>query len=203
VIVNELAQWAVLLFIAVFVFGLTRQLGNFIVPRREQAAVDIGPDLGKKLPPDLFTPAERARVRELCERKTTDWAVVLVVSEDCAGCVNVLERVKVTGIPQGAPIVVLSRTSLSGSAYTASLREIADMVVADGDRIKAAGLTLTPFAMIVSASLTVLHKRIPQDLWDVVAAWRAEDGHAHRPDDRGAPDGAQTMLTIQADGRRS
>ena len=64
-IVNEIAQWAVLAFLSVFVLGLTRQLGNFLVSRQELVAADSGPPLGGELPSEILAAAERQQVASL------------------------------------------------------------------------------------------------------------------------------------------
>ena len=50
--VNELAQWVVLVFMGVFLLGLTRQLGAFMRPHSEELA-DMGPALGTEVPSAL------------------------------------------------------------------------------------------------------------------------------------------------------
>jgi hypothetical protein len=187
VIVNELAQWAALLFVAVLVVGLTRQLGNFLIPRHEQLALDVGPRVGRKLPGDLLSPDEHRQVLDLIQERRTGWAAFLVVSEGCPGCKDLLERLESTGAPQRAPVIALSRKS--GEEHVTALRAATDLVIVDGARLKAAGLTITPFAMIVDRSMTVLHKQLAWDLAEVVAAWRQERG-GHRPatEDHYAPD---------------
>jgi hypothetical protein len=176
VIINELAQWAVLIFIAIFVVGLTRQLGDFLVPKKEQLASDIGPPMGKKLPAGLFSSQEHRQVRELMQERSVGWATLLIVAENCPGCGSLLEHLQTTKFkpPDRAPVIALSRKS--SPSHERSLREAADLVIVDGDRLKTAGLTVTPFAVIVDSSLTVLHKQLAWDLQEVLDTWRQQDG---------------------------
>jgi hypothetical protein len=174
VILNELAQWAVLVFIAIFVVGLTRQLGDFLVPKKAQLASDTGPLVGKKLPPGMLSQQEHRQVHELMEQRSVGWATLLIVAEGCPGCGTLLERLQTAERPHRAPVIALSRKS--SPSHERSLREVADLVIVDGRRLKAAGLTVTPFAVIVDSSLTVLHKQLAWDLQEVLDTWRHQDG---------------------------
>lgn len=64
-IVNEIAQWAVLVFVAAISLGLLRQLGSQVAPRGEEAAREYGPSIGNPLPQVLFSPQEWETVRAL------------------------------------------------------------------------------------------------------------------------------------------
>jgi hypothetical protein len=166
---NEFLQWAVLAFMAIFVFGLTRQLGKFLVPHREQAALHFGPDIGARLPKRVLDSNEQQGLLELMQARAAEWAVLLVVSDDCPACEGLLRGVPSSTTIQRAPLVVLARRS--NAVHEKSLRAVADMVIVDGDRLKAAGLTATPFAMIVDRSLKVVHKALAFNLEEVVSQW--------------------------------
>jgi hypothetical protein len=175
-LINELAQWAVLLFIAIFVLGLTRQLGNFLVPKREQMANSLGPALGASLPLSLLDAGARAHVNHLMRDRQTDWGVVLIVSEDCPSCDTVLDRLGEQRPSIRGPIVALSRRS--GSAHEDRLRGLTDLVVVGGAALKAEGLTATPFAMVIDESFRVRHKALATDVADTLAAWSGtHNGH--------------------------
>jgi hypothetical protein len=106
---NELLQWAALVFMGIFLIGLTRQLAHFLVDPKEQYANDTGPRLGKGLSEDLLTRAEREQVSALFASRRTAWGAIVVVAETCIGCKAMLERVSDSGVPDGAPLVVISR----------------------------------------------------------------------------------------------
>ena len=91
-LVNELAQWAALIFVGVFVIGLTRQLGRYMVTEREEIAHSVGPDVGKALPADLLPRADRDRLAELIRSSAGGWGAVLVVDPDCPGCAALLQQ---------------------------------------------------------------------------------------------------------------
>jgi hypothetical protein len=180
VILNELAQWAVLVFIAIFVVGLTRQLGDFLVPKKTQLASDTGPPVGRKLPAGVLSQREHRQVQELMQERSAGWATLLIVTEGCPGCGTLLERLQTAERPHRAPVIALSRKS--SPSHESSLREVADLVIVDGGRLKAAGLSVTPFAVIVDSSLTVLHKQLVWDLQEVLDTWQQQNGrdpHQH------------------------
>lgn len=175
---NELAQWAVLVFLAVFVVGLTRQLGNFMAGPRTRAASVVGPEVGDPLPAQLLTPDEKSAFRGLMEERGVDWGAVLVVDDSCVGCDKVVERIEQQGVPEGAPLVVFSRRSTS--EHEARLSEFGDQVIVDPERVRMANLRSTPFVMVVDRSMKVCHKALATHLADAVETWRAPDaGNGH------------------------
>jgi hypothetical protein len=178
-ILNELAQWALLIFLAIFVVGLTRQLGKFLVTPREEAAADMGPPVGKAIPETLLTGPEREGFVDLIRGGASGFAVVIAVDEQCVGCDALLERLRETGSPEAAPILAFSRKS--GPYHRKRLEHMADMVVVDGERLKAAGLRTTPFVMIVDRNLRIVHKEIAPSLEAAVEHWRKATGRSGLP----------------------
>lgn len=164
-IVNELAQWALIAFLCVFVLGLTRQLGNFLVPPREQLAHQHGPRIGDQLPSQLLGEDGRERLVALMHERNAAWCAIFVVAEDCPGCSSLLERLKSSRLGP-APIVAFARTS--SPEHRRLLREVADLVIIEPVGLKEAKLLVTPFVLIVDASLTVLQKEVSPNLDDVM-----------------------------------
>jgi hypothetical protein len=197
-IFNELAQWAVLLLLAFFVFGLTRQLGSFLVPESDMAALKIGPDVGKSMPDGLLTQSQAQEVLDLMSQRGTDWAGFLVVAEDCPGCGGVLEALRDRGSPDHAPVVALSRAS--GPEHEALMRSAADLTIVDGERLHAAGLGPSPFFMIVDQSLKVIRKEITADVHDAVQRWKHESGRNGRPEEHDGS--AQALQTVTVEGAK-
>jgi hypothetical protein len=169
VLINDLAQWAVIVFLAIMVFGLTRQLGNYIVGPRERAAWDMGPDVGSPLPQELLSAEHRIRLQELIQTRPADFGAVLVVDDTCESCDAILERLQTTGMPEGAPLVTISRLSKTDGAPLAET--VADIAITDPERVKNAQVG-TPFLMLLDASLTVKHKALGTHVEAAVAAWR-------------------------------
>jgi hypothetical protein len=196
-IFNELAQWAVLLLLAFFVFGLTRQLGSFLVPESDMAVLSIGPKVGKAVPDGLLTESQSREVIDLMAQRGTDWAGFLVVAEDCPGCGGVLERLRDRGSPDHAPVVALSRRS--GPDHEALMRSAADVTVVDEERLQAADLGPSPFFMIVDRSLKVIRKEITADVHDAVERWKNESGRNGAPQTNGKPG---TLKTVTVEGAK-
>lgn len=198
-LINELAQWATLVFLAIFVLGLTRQLGNFLVPPRDRAALEVGPDLGKTLPTGLLSDQDRRRLYEAMDQRGLGWAVFLVVGEECDGCKGLLEGLAEHGAPDEVAVVAVS--SEAGPEYRRLLDSLADLVIVDADRVKAAELAATPFAVIVDRSLKVVHKQLAWDLAEVVEVWRRQDGAEDEGPSRRAQS-AEELEIVQNGGRR-
>lgn len=183
-LINELLQWAVLVFIGVFVFGLTRQLGNFIVPKREQLATEIGPSVGKPLPRDVLSGDARARVARLFAEGGAGFGSLVVVDEECTGCKALIERLERTPLPGGGPLVIMSHKS--GPDHAARLNRISPIVISDPEGLTAAGLNTAPFVIVLDEQLKVLHKEVAPDVDFVIERWcKKNDGldwdeHANR-----------------------
>ena len=167
---NELAQWGVLLFLAIFVFGLTRQLGLYIVPRQQQLE-DWGPPLKKSLPSKLLGGADRTRLVELMRDSPAEWAAVLVVDEVCPSCTDMLETIAREGRPEAAPLVAITNTT--GSEFLDELRMAVDIIIIDpkSERCHGEGIYVTPFVMILDDRLRVVHKQVG-GLADALEYWR-------------------------------
>lgn len=178
-LLNELAQWAVLAFMGVFLLGLTRQLGNFLVPNRERVANDTGPRVGKRLSSELLPTEALDRLRTLIAESGRGWGSILIVSEDCPGCDGLIDRIAREGSPQQTPVAIISRTS--SEPHRSRLERVGDVVVVDKERLKAAHVGVTPFAFLVDGSLKILHKQIAFDLSDVVHNW-LENGRRKPPE---------------------
>lgn len=169
-IVNEAAQWAVLIFLGIFVLGLTRQLGAFLTATRGQKAEVTGPTTGKVLPRSLLSAPERQRLSELIRGRGVDWAAILAVDDRCSGCDELLAGLEADGVPEGAPLFVFSRSS--NEEHQRRLAGIADHVVVDPRRMKRANLTVTPFAILVDEELRVVRKAIGTELMPLIEQWR-------------------------------
>jgi len=180
-LLNELAQWAVLLFIAIFVVGLTRQLGNFIMPKRERVELDIGPPLGDRLPDALFSEEESRAIRELIMASSLDWGAVVVLHDHCTGCGALLDRVDRNGKPREAIMVAVTRDEAAD--HVERLRRVSDMTIVDGQRLDDADLYTAPFVLIVDADLRVLHKDVTPDLHQMVNAWLAQRAESAAADE--------------------
>jgi hypothetical protein len=168
-LVNELAQWAVLAGLLVFVLGLTRQLGNFLIPPRELAEESTGPALGERLSAALLPKVDRDRLIALMHERGSDWAAVVVVSGECRRCTDMLDRLRTDDMPGGAPVVGLSMTR--EAAHQRLLEQAVDIAVVDPEALDAEGVHVKPLIMIVDRALKVRLKRISPNLQDVARAY--------------------------------
>jgi hypothetical protein len=192
-LINEFAQWAVLLLLVVFVFGLTRQLGNFLVPASEARAREVGPDIGKRLPSWFFEREEYGHLLQLMEERQSDRALLLVVSEVCVQCSEVVHQLRTNGA-RGAPIVALSRQS--SSEHRALLEDVADLVIVDEDRLTRAHLTVAPFALIADRQLTVHDKQFVGKLDDLLRIWTGRSEHQPSGTNGASSDSAPTVIQV-------
>lgn len=171
-IVNEAAQWALLIFLGIFVLGLTRQLGAFLTATRDQKAAVTGPSIGKVVPRSLLSAQERQRLADLIRGRGVDWGAILAVDDRCTGCDELLAGLEADGVPERGPLFVFSRSS--DEEHQRRLAAIADHVVVDPRRMKRANLTITPFAILVDEHLNVVRKAIGTELVPLIERWREE-----------------------------
>jgi hypothetical protein len=183
-----------LIFVAVLALGLTRQLGNFIVPRREQIAYELGPDVGRVIAAPVLLSDEAEQLKQSIHDGPTEWGAIIVVDERCHGCEQLLVQLEETGAPENAPVVVLSRDS--GPEHRARLERFADLVIVDGERLKAADLNATPFVMLVDRDLKLRFKDVLPDLRYAVDKWRDERHAVPEPVGR-SPEGAAESPALQ------
>lgn len=168
--VNEILQWGVIAFMGVFLIGLTRQLGLFLVPARDIRAQDEGPPLGRALPADLLEPDDQARLRAMIDGRHSSFAFVAFIDEFCPGCAALQAQLEELGPPHGAPTVALLRAA--GDDYRARVERAFDLVVIDRQRMIRHGFSSAPLVMIVDSGLEVVHKEIAADGHAVVEKWR-------------------------------
>lgn len=176
--VNEILQWIVLLFIGMFVFGLTRQLGRYMVGHRQEIANDIGPDPGKPLPLEILDADERQEFEHLILESPERFGMLLVVEEECPGCQAMLARIEDGLAPEGVPRAILSKTT--SAAFRRRLEQLADIVVVDEHRMDSAGLRVTPFVFVLDRDLRVGSKSLTSDLARIAEEWRRDTSPAPR-----------------------
>ena len=172
--INEVLQWVVILFMGVFVVGLTRQLGIFLVPTREMRANDEGPALGKPLPLDLLEADDQAQLAEMMESRDSTFAFAAFIDEFCPGCAALVDQFQEQGTPEGVPAVALVRAA--SDDYRAKIEERFDFVVIDRPRMVRHGFSSAPLLMVLDRELRIVHKEIAADGHAVVAKWQAQNG---------------------------
>jgi hypothetical protein len=196
--INELLQWAALAFMGVFLIGLTRQLAQFLTDPKEQYARETGPPQGKAIPDYLLTRSERKQVGELFASSDAAWGAILVVADNCIGCKAMLERLAESGVPDGAPLVVISRQS--DEDHRRQLEVIADVVVVDAKRLSRADLLVSPFVIMFDRKFRVVHKAITPDLAFTAAEWKGTEDSGE-PAANGHPADARLAVTqVGSDG---
>jgi hypothetical protein len=152
---SEILQWAVLLFLVFMVFGLTRQLGFFLVPHQEQLKQQ-GPQEGDRLGGEIFTPADRTAFQRALTATESRGGAVIVIDENCIGCRQLLEDLEqLSRAPRLMPLVGWVRRS--SPAFVERAGAVFDVVLddAEGARASGAGIVGTPFAMMIDADLRV------------------------------------------------
>ena len=110
-ILNELAQWGAILFLATIGLGLTRQLGQFLISRKDELTYQ-GPEVGKSLPDTLLAEPERDALSAAIETSSPHrFGVVAVLSDRCLGCIGLVSQIESDGPPLGLPTLAFLDTS--------------------------------------------------------------------------------------------
>lgn len=171
---NEIAQWAVLVFLAVFVFGLTRQLGFFLTPQRERLLYE-GPEVGKVLPVALVENGRGETLTRLARSSTGPrLAAIFVIEEDCPACKGLLAHMEERDVDVGMPMAALLKGDPEAE-FGRRVREAFPTVIEDGggDLARSAGIDGTPFLLVVDEGLVLRHKDWGGDLFEGAAKWLA------------------------------
>lgn len=171
--INEILQWAVLAFLAVFVLGLTRQLGNYLVPAREVVAHDNGPRVGAHLPNAVLGPDSREKLLAVMDARGSKWTLAAVLGETCESCKPWLERLS-KPVP-GSPAVLLLTRDCSDE-YADRLRSVADAVIIGSAALDQARLRVTPFGMVLDEDLRIVDKAVAPGFDTLVQRGIAEQG---------------------------
>lgn len=172
--INEIAQWAVLAVVLVFVFGLTRQLGAFMVGDHRDRAATQGPDLGKKAGSALVTETERTALAALMRERDAEHVAVVAVDQRCRGCDAVITAVEQGDSERNLPVLAISRSA--DPEFEQRLRSVFDVVAVDADRLRSADVKMTPFVLLLDRNFKVVHKAAAQSVDSAVAEWRADNG---------------------------
>jgi hypothetical protein len=176
VIVNELAQWAVLLFLAIFVVGLTRQLG-FQLQTRSETLDEIGPQVGERVPDALLDEDERGALSRLAAESPAGETTVVVLDQHCLGCKAIVAALETHDGVLPRPAVAFV-TASDDAGFMGRVEGAFDLVFSDETGFKAdsAGIIGTPFAMTVDRDLNVKRREFVLDPSAFIERWG--NGHA-------------------------
>lgn len=179
--VLEILQWAAILFLGVMVFGLTRQLGFFLIPRHEQLRQQ-GPKIGAVLGSDVFDEIEQRRIRDAIATGPTLGAVLLIVDERCSGCAQLVGIVEEwSAYPRATTLVALVKES--GPAFRDRLAAVVDVTFDDssGAKTRAAGIVATPYLLMIDQQLRVEDAEVGGHIEPLIASWFDIEGSAEEP----------------------
>lgn len=169
-LINEFAQWAVILLLGIIVLGLVRQLGIFLTPRRD-LVLDRGPAIGSDLPASLFDEMGAQRFSGLIAESGQGHGLIAVLRDKCLGCKDLVAELEVAGRPAGYPIAALVDTS--DADFSTRVDQVFDLVVHDEDleRAVAVGIVATPYVLAVDEYLKIQHRGITGDLHGLAHEW--------------------------------
>lgn len=169
VLANEILQWLTLSFCAVFLFGLTRQLGFFLMPRREELATH-GPSLGKRLSEELLPAEDQQRLQQLSRERRSDFVGYVVIYDKCASCENLIQEVR-DPLTRRIPVAALAVGS--DPEFQRRALDTFDVVVLDplGEIRQQAEIIATPFVILLDANLNVVAKEVTDSLVEVADAY--------------------------------
>jgi hypothetical protein len=167
---NELAQWALILALVVFVFGLIRQLGQFLVPRRDHLLY-LGPDIGRVLPTGLLAGLPVERIKTRISDSGDGMGLIAIMNDRCAGCRGMILQLETLGQPIDGPLLAIVDTD--DAEYIKYLERVFTYVIKDqgGTRAHDAGIIATPFVLAVDDDLRVKHRGIAGGLHELVGEW--------------------------------
>jgi hypothetical protein len=165
-LVNEVLQWSVLLFVVVVVLGLARQLGTFILPHEQQLAA-MGPSLGDRLDEKFVSAEDQAQLMQLLRDRDAEFALVLVLADRCQGCDSIVQQLT---FAKGHSVPILAIGKACQPNFIARLARVADVVVndVDGKRAAAGGVVATPYGIQLGANARVLAVGAAAGVYDLL-----------------------------------
>lgn len=198
-VLNEFAQWALLVFLGVVTLGLTRQLGVILTPRRQGLADEFGPDVGARVPPVLMSADEWREFESQIARSPDRAGAIVVVDQDCDACEGWISALDAAALPGALPVCAITRKS--DDRHLATLGAVSNLVVVDheGERLNQAELRGSPFLLVVDEDLKVRFKQLSGDLHEGVQQWRIKSGRA----DASPASGANGQMTVIEVGERN
>lgn len=172
-IFNELAQWAVIGFLSIFVLGLTRQLGHFIIPRREEL-VQEGPSLNRLLPRTMVYDDERPLLHEVFALTSGRLGLCAAVSQSCPGCHALLrnmERNRDEAAMRG--LFPLAAWVDGDESFRAAVADVFPVVFEDvgGHRSRPGGIVGVPYLLLVDDQLHVRDRSVEADVLRLSEKW--------------------------------
>jgi hypothetical protein len=148
------------------VLGLTRQLGIFLVPRKEQLAL-LGPPLGTRLSTSLIPTDDQARLTELAlGTPRRDRLAIFVIDEQCIACNALIDRMAADDArPVTSPTGLVALVKRSSEEFAGRAAHAFDLVITDptGERTDGGGIIGTPYLMVVDEKLTIMSKDVVDD----------------------------------------
>lgn len=160
---NEVAQWAVLGFIAFLVLGLFREISLHRSDRQRLPSTS-GPALGSRLPTRLI----REAASRLGHDVDAEGLTLVFVTESCVACQALLAEIPDSSVVQRGKALVIVTKSRS-EAFQAALSELGlPTIVDDGSLWRDLAVSSTPLVMKVDRKGTVKAKEVTQHV-DTVA----------------------------------
>jgi hypothetical protein len=172
-IFNELAQWAVLLFLCVLTVGLLRQLGQFIFGGDQGP----GPRVGARLSKVILDGEKRNELQARIGSQTYPAGAALFLSEACPPCDELLTDLESHGDQPRLALAAIV-TGPSSPAFRDRVAGLADIVQEDPDGriLSKTRIPRQPFLVWVDDHLLVRHNASGERLEGRVLEWLAPPG---------------------------
>lgn len=160
-LLNEFVQWAAIIFLGIFVVGLTRQLGVMVRPT-DASAHPEGPPVGSNLAATVFQDAEQKEIERLVARGGP--FALIALEEGCPDCQTLTTMIR-SGRPWEGPLPLVGLVQASGQDFLFAAGEAFDLVLSDpeGFRATALGIGVFPTALLLDERRTVLAKGLGGD----------------------------------------
>jgi hypothetical protein len=171
ILASELAQWAAIFALGVMVVGLTRQLGAFLLPHRDQLT-QSGPQPGSLLRSPLITPEEQTEIKAAMTRLSAASGVMLIVDQNCMGCRDLIDDLnELASRERRMPLVGLVKGS--GVRFVADAHRVFDVVIEDPEsvRVRAADIVAAPHALTFDRALKVENVEVASMIAPHVPTW--------------------------------
>ncbi len=195
-LVNEAAQWSVLVVLIVIVLGLLRQLSLFIYGGDQGP----GPRIGASLPRGLLDGGRRRQLAARIADSSYPAAAILMLDEQSMPCRRLLEELESFRGPRVAIAAIVSERS--SAEYEWRVASQVDVIVKERrSSITRAGINRLPWLLWVDAELVVRHNASNERLEDRVIEWISPPGI--EPDEGEQRDERMEELAMSLPDRRA
>lgn len=173
---NEAAQWAIILATLVLVLGIYRQLAIFLGADNSSLDSISGPKIGRRLPQVAARRLQEVQVTS--GNEPSQCTVLAFVTEGCAGCNRLLaslsDKTRFPPLDRKEKYQIILVTPVTSDSFDLALRQLGfPVIIDDGQVWDECNIQATPFLVVLDGREIVMKKGVGHDVERAIS-----DAHA-------------------------